>query len=75
MSDVFSQDSNDIGDVRTYKMKMRLKGETLVQKTFQQRMDNQIIIKLFITSSSSKEKTWLSHVVLRLQSLKQQDHI
>ena len=34
MSDVFSQDSNDIGDVRTYKMKMRLKGETLVQKSY-----------------------------------------
>ena len=93
MSDVFSQDSNDIGDVRNCKMKIRLKDETQVQKsyysmskplhqevkimlrTFQQRMDNQIVIKLFITRSSSKEKTWLSHVVLRLHSLRQQDHI
>ena len=63
MSDVFCQDSDDIGDVQNRKMKIGLKGW----------MDNRII-KLF-TSSSSKEKRWLAQVVLRLQSFKQQHHI
>ena len=64
VSDVFCQDSDDIGDVQNCKMKIGLKGW----------VDNQIINKLF-TSSSSNEKRWLAQVVLRLQSSKQQDHI
>ena len=34
ISDVFCQDSDDIGNVQNYKMKIRLKDQTSVQKSF-----------------------------------------
>ena len=34
MSDVFCQDSEDIGDVQNCRMKIRLKGETPLQKSY-----------------------------------------
>ena len=34
MSDIFCRDSDDIGDVRNCKMKIRLKHETPVQKSY-----------------------------------------
>ena len=68
-------------------MKIRLKDETPKQKShysmpkplhqevehYVEDLLNQIIIKLFITSSSSKGKRWVNQVVLRPQSFKQQD--
>ena len=34
ISDVFCQDSDDIGDVQNYKMKIRLKDQTPIQKSY-----------------------------------------